>query len=43
MILFFSTKREKYNAVQLIKSVNIMKKGQPVLVGTTSVDVSETI
>jgi preprotein translocase subunit SecA len=38
----FKTKREKYNAViDKIREYN--KKGQPVLVGTTSVEVSETL
>jgi preprotein translocase subunit SecA len=40
--LVFRTKREKYNAaVERIREYH--EKGQPVLVGTTSVDVSETI
>src|SRR5699024_386859 len=40
--LVFRTKREKYNAV--IEKINgYHESGQPVLVGTTSVDVSETI
>lgn len=40
--LIFRTKREKYNAViDRIRELN--EKGQPVLVGTTSVDVSETL
>ena len=40
--LVFRTKREKYNAaVDKIREYH--EKGQPVLVGTTSVDVSETI
>ena len=40
--LVFRTKREKYNAaIDRIKEYH--DKGQPVLVGTTSVDVSETI
>ncbi len=40
--LVFRTKREKYNAtIDKIKEYH--EKGQPVLVGTTSVDVSETI
>ena len=38
----FKTKREKYNAV--IEQIEDLKKqGRPVLVGTTSVEVSETI
>ncbi|HEX7069452.1 MAG TPA: preprotein translocase subunit SecA [Rhodothermales bacterium] len=40
--LVFRTKREKYNAV-IEKIADYNKKGQPVLVGTTSVDVSETL
>jgi preprotein translocase subunit SecA len=40
--LVFRTRREKYNAtVDKIREYH--EKGQPVLVGTTSVDVSETI
>ncbi|MDZ7716298.1 MAG: preprotein translocase subunit SecA [Balneolaceae bacterium] len=40
--LVFRTKREKYNAaIDRIKEYH--EKGQPVLVGTTSVDVSETM
>jgi preprotein translocase subunit SecA len=40
--LVFKTKREKFNAsIQKIEEYH--KKGQPVLVGTTSVDVSETL
>ncbi len=40
--LIFRTKREKFNAViDKIKEYN--DKGQPVLVGTTSVEVSETL
>ncbi|NTU96712.1 MAG: preprotein translocase subunit SecA [Chlorobiaceae bacterium] len=40
--LVYKTRREKYNAV--VQRVDeLQKKGQPVLVGTTSVDVSETI
>lgn len=38
----FKTKREKYNAV-IEKIEELRKAGRPVLVGTTSVDVSETI
>ena len=38
----YKTKREKYNAI--IDQIEALKKeGRPVLVGTTSVDVSETI
>ncbi|EAT58536.1 preprotein translocase subunit SecA [Chlorobium ferrooxidans] len=40
--LVYKTRREKYNAV-VLKVEELQKKGQPVLVGTTSVDVSETI
>ena len=40
--LIFKTKREKFNAV--IEEIEKLKgEGRPVLVGTTSVDVSETI
>ena len=40
--LIFRTKREKYNAV--IKEIeNLIKHGRPVLVGTTSVEVSELL
>ncbi|MEX1211917.1 MAG: preprotein translocase subunit SecA [Balneolaceae bacterium] len=40
--LIFRTKREKYNAViDTIREIH--ENGQPVLVGTTSVDVSETL
>ena len=40
--LIFRTKREKYNAV--IKEIeNLIKQGRPVLVGTTSVEVSELL
>jgi len=38
----FKTKREKYNAV-IDKIEELRKAGRPVLVGTTSVEVSETI
>ncbi len=38
----YRTKREKYNAI-LIELENLKKEGRPVLVGTTSVEVSETI
>lgn len=38
----YKTKREKYNAI-LEKIEALRKEGQPVLVGTTSVEVSETI
>ncbi len=38
----FKTKREKYNAV-IEKIEELRTEGRPVLVGTTSVDVSETI
>jgi preprotein translocase subunit SecA len=40
--LVFKTKREKFNAA-ITKIQEYNKKGQPVLVGTTSVDVSETM
>ena len=40
--LIFKTKREKYTAV-LDKIREYYERGQPVLVGTTSVDVSETV
>lgn len=40
--LVYKTKREKYNAV--IESIlELQSKGRPVLVGTTSVEVSETL
>ena len=38
----FKTKREKYNMV-IEEIQNLRKEGRPVLVGTTSVEVSETI
>jgi preprotein translocase subunit SecA len=38
----YRTKREKYNAV-IDKIEELKKEGRPVLVGTTSVDVSETL
>ncbi|HBY02224.1 MAG TPA: preprotein translocase subunit SecA [Rikenellaceae bacterium] len=40
--LIFKTKREKYNAV-IDEIVALTKKGRPVLVGTTSVEVSELL
>ncbi|RMF62950.1 MAG: preprotein translocase subunit SecA, partial [Bacteroidetes bacterium] len=40
--LVFRTRREKYNAV-IEKIKEYHKKGQPVLVGTTTVEVSETL
>ena len=40
--LIFKTKREKYNAV-IDEIVNLTKAGRPVLVGTTSVEVSELL
>lgn len=40
--LIFKTKREKFKA-SIEKIAEYHKKGQPVLVGTTSVDVSETM
>ncbi len=40
--LVFKTAREKYNAV-IEEIVNLTKQGRPVLVGTTSVDISEKL
>ncbi|MCQ2364116.1 MAG: preprotein translocase subunit SecA [Akkermansia sp.] len=40
--LIFRSRREKYNAV-VGKIVELHKKGQPVLIGTASVDASETL
>ena len=40
--LIFKSRREKFNAV-VAKIVELHKKGQPVLVGTASVDASETL
>lgn len=40
--LIYKTKREKYNAV-IAEIEKLRQKGQPVLVGTTSVEVSETL
>ena len=40
--MIYKTKREKYNAV-INEIENMRKLGRPALVGTTSVDVSETI
>ncbi len=40
--LVYKTKREKYNAA-IEKIVGLVKKGRPVLVGTTSVEVSELL
>ncbi|MEI8033373.1 MAG: preprotein translocase subunit SecA [Chlorobiaceae bacterium] len=40
--LVYKTRREKYNAI-VQKVDDLQKKGQPILVGTTSVEVSETI
>ncbi len=40
--LVYKTRREKYNAI-VQKVEELQKKGQPILVGTTSVEVSETI
>ncbi len=40
--LVYKTKREKYNAV-IDQIIELQEKGQPVLVGTTSVEVSETL
>ncbi|MEE9906013.1 MAG: preprotein translocase subunit SecA [Chlorobium sp.] len=40
--LVYKTRREKYNAI-VSKVEELQKKGQPVLVGTASVEVSETL
>lgn len=40
--LIFKTRREKYNAV-VIKIQELYAKGQPMLIGTASVDASETL
>jgi preprotein translocase subunit SecA len=40
--VIFRTKREKYNAV-ILEIEELRKKNRPVLVGTTSVEVSETL
>lgn len=40
--LIYKTKREKYNAV-IDEIVNLTEKGRPVLVGTTSVEISELL
>jgi preprotein translocase subunit SecA len=40
--LIYKTKREKYNAV-IDEIVDLVKKGRPVLVGTTSVEISELL
>ncbi|NTU68261.1 MAG: preprotein translocase subunit SecA [Chlorobiaceae bacterium] len=40
--LVFKTRREKYNAI-VGKVIELKEKGQPVLVGTASVEVSETL
>lgn len=40
--LVYKTRREKYNAI-VNKVVELKEKGQPVLVGTASVEVSETL
>ncbi len=40
--LVYKTRREKYNAI-VQKVEELQKKGQPMLVGTTSVEVSETL
>jgi preprotein translocase subunit SecA len=40
--LVFKTRREKYNAI-VNKVAGLKEKGQPVLVGTASVEVSETL
>ncbi len=40
--LIYKTKREKYNAV-IEEIVNLVEQGRPVLVGTTSVEISELL
>ncbi len=40
--LVYKTRREKYNAI-VLKIEELQQKGQPMLVGTTSVEVSETL
>jgi preprotein translocase subunit SecA len=40
--MVYKTKREKYNAV-IDEIVELVKAGRPVLVGTTSVEISETL
>lgn len=40
--LIYKTKREKYNAV-IDEIVSLVKEGRPVLVGTTSVEISELL
>lgn len=40
--LIYRTKREKYNAV-IDECVELVKKGRPILVGTTSVEISELL
>jgi preprotein translocase subunit SecA len=40
--LVYKTKREKYNAV-IVEINELVKKGRPVLVGTTSVEISELL
>lgn len=40
--LIYKTKKEKYNAV-IAKIVELTKQGRPVLVGTTSVEISELL
>jgi preprotein translocase subunit SecA len=40
--LVYKTKREKYNAV-IDETVNLVNAGRPVLVGTTSVEISELL
>ena len=40
--LVYKTKREKYNAV-IDEIVNLNKQGRPILVGTTSVEISELL
>ena len=40
--LIYKTKREKYNAV-ISNVIDLTKKGRPVLIGTTSVEISELL
>jgi len=40
--LIYKTKREKYNAV-IEKVTNLSAAGRPVLIGTTSVEISELL
>jgi preprotein translocase subunit SecA len=39
---YYKTKREKYNAV-IDEIISLNRKGRPVLVGTTSVEISELL